>query len=60
MKKCEKNCENSVYIYTIFAVAKLTSMGKSKKSAIAQHSFNTFPLSLTNADLKNQKRRVKR
>ena len=48
MKKCEKNCENSVYIYTIFAVAKLTSMGKSKKSAIAQHSFNSFPLSLTN------------
>lgn len=48
MKKCEKNCENSVYIYTIFAVAKLTSMGKSKKSALEQHSFNTFPLSLTN------------
>lgn len=50
MKKCEKNCENSVYIYiyTIFAVAKLTSMGKSKKSANARHSFNTFPLSLTN------------
>lgn len=47
MKKCEKIAK-TVYIYTIFAVAKLTSMGKSKKSAIAQHSFNTFPLSLTN------------
>ena len=42
------NIQNILYIYTIFAVAKLTSMGKSKKSAIAQHSFNTFPLSLTN------------